>query len=1090
MKKLVFLFGVMLACSIGVKAASPVVDEPISISWQFNAGKEGQVAEISQPEYISTDYVSVGAGLSYAGTKSVTENGVTYVQTGFQPAEQDGSASEKNAVKFIFKTKTGITFTPTKVSFRTYRHGTDGGILDVAWMSGEKIKTIETGITPMRNNTTSSKDYATAKSYWESTSIGADAYEGESGLVIYLYSLGNSKQVSYGNITIEGVMNGEIADIKTYTLTTKVNPAGAGTVSTKPVGQVFDEGTEISLSQTRSFGYKFRNWTDKSGNVLGTGNTYNFIINADEEITANYDAIPTYQLTVNATNGAKDYMVALDPVPEVIGQKNMYEEGTVVTLSASNNPILTFASWNNGETSGNTQVVMDADKMVTANYNAIDYIAGWDFYVTGNNGRVADFASEGNDADALILRNAAGNTTGWLDKSQMYAGGYEGKPAAVNWKSLTDKYYYQTKIDASAFTDIHVQAEMLYNYNAYQTQVLEYSLDNQTWNEVSRIMIDGVKKWTPITGVLPAECNNKPEIYLRWIPDYSSNIDGTSSTNDGTSITAIYITGKARPIDDGKSPELVSSVPEDGAANASIAGKIVLNFSEKVVLAEGAYAQLGNQKLEGTAANQSVSFAYKGLDYGSNCTFALPANSVFDLMGNPCAEDIVINFTTKNRSAVAKGNYDFIVPDMGTFKDAVAAANKRTDKSVRYRIFVKQGNYLVEGDTGATVTGYSGATYPSPTTTISAPNISIIGEGMDNTQLRNQCTNWPDIESLHRAEFIYLTNSTSNTYVQDITFRSGHKLGDGRCAALEDYGNKNVFKNFRMWGTQDTYYSRNGRLYFETSALHGSVDYLCGGGDVVYNQCDLVIERDGSVLCAPAQARKYGYVFLDCTVKTANPSQYKNYNLGRPWGSGTPCAIFINTTMNVVSSADGWEEMSGGYPLRFAEYGTKTASGTLIDLSHRKSVFGDGHYNNPILSADEAKQYTVANVLGGDDDWNPQYYTEQAPVPTNVVINNTSLTWDNSDYVFCWAVCKDGKVVDFTTSPDYDIDDASAKWSVRAANEMGGLGESVEAKMTDGIIDVKSKNCIPATYDIRGYKIESPAKGQVYIQNSKKYIAQ
>ena len=31
-----------------------------------------------------------------------------------------------------------------------------------------------------------------------------------------------------------------------------------------------------------------------------------------------------------------------------------------------------------------------------------------------------------------------------------------------------------------------------------------------------------------------------------------------------------------------------------------------------------------------------------------------------------------------------------------------------------------------------------------------------------------------------------------------------------------------------------------------------------------------------------------------------------------------------------------------------------------------------------------------------------------------------------------------GKVVDFTITPSYIVDDASATWSVRAANEMGG----------------------------------------------------
>lgn len=1073
------------------KGSAPIVNEPFTAFWKFNTGAEGQVAEMSKSEMVSTDYVSVGSGLSYAGTKSVTDDGVTYTQTGFQPAAQDGSASASNAVKFLFKLKTGLKFKPTKVSFRTYRHGTDGGLLDVAWQSGETLTTLATAITPMRNNTTSSKDYATAKNYWETTSLDVPEAEGECGLVIYLYSLGNTKQISYGDISIEGLINGEVIDVTTYTLALKVSPEGAGTVKTKPVGQTFDEGTELTLTQTRNFGYKFINWTDKDGNELGKADDYTFNINKDEEITANYEPVPTYELTVLPTNGAKPYMVSLDPAPTVIDQKNMYEDGTKVTLSASNNPILTFASWNNGETSGSTQVTMDADQTVTANYNAVDYIAGWDFYEKGNNGRPADFAAADNDADALILRTADGTTSSWLDKSQLAASGYEGKPAAVNWKNLTDKYYYQTKINAEAFTDIHVQAEMLYNYNAYKTQILEYSFDNENWTEVARVTIEGTKKWTPIAGDLPKECDNKAEIYLRWIPDYTSTIDGTEATNDGTAITAIYVTGTAKPVDDGKSPELLSSVPDDGAENASIAGKIVLNFSEKVKLAEGAKATLNGVELTGSAVNQTVTFTYKGLEYGSGYTFILPSESVLDLLDNPCTSAVVINFTTKTRPAIDKGSYDFIVPDMGTFKEAIAAANGRADKSVRYRIFVKQGDYLVEGDEGATVTGYSGEKYPSPSTTITSPNISIIGEGMDNTQLRNECTNWADIESLHRAEFIYLTNAVNNAYVQDITFRSGHKLGDGRCAALEDYGTKNIFKNFRMWGTQDTYYSRNGRYYFETSALHGSVDYLCGGGDAVYNQCDLVIERDGSVLCAPAQALKYGYVFLDCTVKSANPSQYKNYTLGRPWGSGTPGAIYINTTMDVVASTAGWDEMSGGYPMRFAEYGTKTSTGTLVDLSQRKTIFADTHKNNPILTAEEAKAYTVTGVLGGDDDWDPQFYTEQAPIPTNVVLAGSELTWDNSDYVFCWTICKDGKVVDFTTSPAYTVGDTSAKWSVRAANEMGGLSEAVEASITDGIETLQNPEAAVSThstYDLMGRKVTTLRPGNVYIRDAKKYI--
>lgn len=1078
MKKSVLLLLLPLFVLI-THAGETVSQVAFTALWPFDVNDAAMQPTLSHPSLVGVSYFSMGSDLAFSGTAK--GNDATYTQSKVKSTVSTSGPAESNALKFMFKPKTGLTFTPTRVSFTATRYGTDGGNFDAVWLSADGTKTtLVSKAKPERNNAGSANhsDYA--------FTLSGSAEQGECGLIIYQYSLSN-KEYGYDHILIEGIMDGTVADVTTYSLAVSTSPADAGTVDVKPVGTTFDAGTEVTVSQTRHFGYRFTGWTDADGTVVSTDDTYSFAIGRDETLTASYEAVATYALEIVPTNGAKSYMVSLDPAPTVINGKNMYEEGTRVTLSASNNPILTFASWNGNETSGSTQVTMDADRTVTANYNATDYIVGWDFHEPGNNGRPADFAAAGNDADALLLRNAAGNTAGWLDKSTAAAGGYEGKPAAVNWRPLADRYYYQTKINAEAFTDIRVQSEMLYNYNAYQTQVLEYSLDGNSWQEVARVTITGNKKWTSLGGMLPAACDNQQEIYLRWIPDYTSPIDGTSSDNDGTAITAIYVTGKAKPVDDGRAPTLLSSVPADGATGASTAGMIVLNFSEKVLLADDARATLNGQPLTGSAVSQTVSFPYKGLEYGQDYTFTLAAGSVHDLMGNVCTDAITLHFTTKTRPAVAKGGFDFIVPDDGTFSDAIVAANSRTDKSARYRIFVRQGDYLVAGDKGATITGNSGASYPSPSTTVTASNISIIGEGMDNTQLRNACSNWADIESLHRAHFIYLSSGVSNTYVQDITFRSGHKLGDGRCPALEDYGTRSVFKNFRMWGTQDTYYSRNGRYYFESSALHGSVDFLCGGGDAVFNDCDLVIERDGSVLCAPASALKYGYVFLNCTVRSADAAKYKSYTLGRPWGSGTPGAIFIGTTMEVVADAVGWSEMSGGYPMRFAEYGTRTKSGTLIDLSQRKTTFGEGHANNPILTADEAAGYTVARVLGGDDDWDPQSLTEQAPNPTGMTIADGVLTWDDNDYVLCWAVCKDGKVIDFTREPSYTLDDTEASWGLRAVNEMGGLGELVPAA-ANAIRSPRAEAADSHCYDLLGRVVSLPLSGSIYVSNGKKVV--
>ena len=120
-------------------------------------------------------------------------------------------------------------------------------------------------------------------------------------------------------------------------------------------------------------------------------------------------------------------------------------------------------------------------------------------------------------------------------------------------------------------------------------------------------------------------------------------------------------------------------------------------------------------------------------------------------------------------------------------------------------------------------------------------------------------------------------------------------------------------------------------------------------------------------------------------------------------------------------------------------------------------------------------------------DWNPTLYTEQAPVPTNVKLEGTTLTWDNSNYVLCWAICKDGNVVDFTTEPTYTVS-GEGTWSVRAANEMGGLSEATEANSSTGIesIDKHATND-DAIYNMQGIRVSKATKG-VYIVGGRKIV--
>lgn len=1087
MKRNLLRFGLsLIALFVMVVAnAQTYQNEEASVSWPFN--DDNYATQYTKSPENGFSLVSVNTGdLKYSLKTSQTtkdKDGNKMVMAGFSPV---GSTK---AVEWTVKPSKGLTFTPTSISTYVNRFGTDSenGVTVTAKLSNGT--SVDLGnFTALRDNKTTETDKFSKNENLTNHIViqltaeqQAQLTSAEGFTLSCTVGVGSTKQQGFADVHINGLLNGTVQQVEQYTLSAAVSTVGAGTVKVSPAGTVFDAETSITVTATKNFGYKFVNWTDANNQVVSTDEAYTFSISTNTALKANFEQINTYALNYKVEGGAKDYMVSATPAPTVVNGKNMYEEGTEVTLTASSNDILTFTNWNDGETGAERKINMNADQSFTAAYSSKDFIAGWDFYKAAKSGRAADFAAEDNDADQLILRDADGNAYGWLDKSNS-AGGYEGKNAAVNWTTVSTKLlgetYWQTKVNATAFTDIKVKSSMLYNYNAYETYNVEYSLNGTVWTKVGAIKMPGAKAWTDGEFTLPSDANNKAEVYIRWIADKTSSIKGTTGNNDGIAIAGIYITGTAQLVNDGKAPVLVNTVPAEGATNASANGKIVLTFDEKVKLTGNAAATLGTQKIEGAVSGKTITFAYKGLNYATAYTFKLAAGSVADLTDNATDQEIVLNFTTKTKPAVTKALYDFIVPTDGDFKAALDAAAKRTDTSKRFRIFIKQGDYKIPADEKSKVTGSDGKSYANPTTYMNTPNVSIIGEGMDNTSLTNTVPNSGQsanvLEGIGKGDVLCLQKGATNTYFQDLKMYSSMGDAKGRDIVLNDQSNKTICKNVSLWAYQDTYVSnnQNGKFYFEDGILRGRTDYLCGKGDVYYNNVELWICEKGGYLAVPSQPKKYGYIFKDCTIKDATETKdlNGNYTLGRPWGKGTPIALYIDTKMEAIPSAAGWNEMSGGYPKRFAEYNSYTSTGSVVDLKDRKKVYdaydskdGDNYVNrrnetagDPILTAEEAATYTIETVMGQDDDWDPTAATEQASAPSNVKLNGTTLAWDNNDYALLWAVCKNGKVVDFTITPSYIVDDASATWSVRAANEMGGLSEATVVGQGTGIRNIAS----------------------------------
>lgn len=1070
-----------------------------SVTWPIGNEENATISE-EIAEGIANATVSVGNGLeattaTYFDTKMVK----------YTPVNSNSGTVEAVMIEYRVKAKKGVKFKPTNVSYAAVKVGTDNATYSWSYTL-DGVESEITKINPtqdlLRNNGANS---STAELIHQHN-ITADGV-GEFTFRIYISDCANNKNICIGQVNISGEINGTIEDVTTYSFSIAANPQEGGSVSVYPKGATFEEGTEVTLTATKNFGYKFVNWTNDKGDVVSTKAQFNYTVMSDTQLTANFVAVNTYALSLTV-DGTNDYMVQVDPAGKEINGKQMYEEDTYVTLSAMSYPgLVTFNNWNNGQTDSELTFKMSEDIDITAIYSQEDIIAGWDFYKSGNNNRVADFHSSENETSAFTLTNGT-TTSSWLDKSTESANGYESMAgAAVNWRSGSGNgdvghYYWQTKVNAEVFTNIMVQFDMLYNFNSYSVYNVEYSTDGENWVYNGNITLMGAKTVSHYSGSLPEGTNNQKTLFIRMIPDYSSEIVGSASANDGNAIGMVFITGTEQLLDDGTAPKLVSTVPEENGVNASANGKIILTFDEKVKLAEDAVATLNGTNLTGTVNGKTIMFEYKGLEYSTSYQFLLAGHSVSDLTDNYLEDEVRISFTTMNRPEVQKGLYDYYVKTTDELVAAIKAANSRSDKNSRYRIFIYNGTYTLPLSATATISSDDGHTYPSPITNISASNISFNGESRDGVVI----TNLPDgsptyagtygttsvYDGIGKSDVLQIQSSVRGLYFQDVTIKSGINDALGRNIALQDKGSKNIYKNVKLWGYQDTWTSNNdnGLYYFEGGLLRGRTDFLCGKGDIFFNECVIQIcMNTGGYIAVPSKCVKYGYVFNACTINCESSSLNGKYYLGRPWGQGTPSALWINTRMQYAPSAIGWAEMSNGWPKRFAEYNSTTLSGTTVDLSGRKTVFGDNHPNNPILTAAEAAEASdMTNMFG---DWDPTYYTEQASAPQNVKLNvvNNTLSWDNSKYVYCWAIVKDGQVIGFTVEPTYVVDDTDATYAVRAANEMGGLGEATTATI-DGSTDIRQ---IPGFspdshyFNLQGIEVNAGQKG-VYIHNGKKII--
>jgi pectinesterase len=214
-------------------------------------------------------------------------------------------------------------------------------------------------------------------------------------------------------------------------------------------------------------------------------------------------------------------------------------------------------------------------------------------------------------------------------------------------------------------------------------------------------------------------------------------------------------------------------------------------------------------------------------------------------------------------------------------------------------------------------------------------------------------------------------------HAENVTFQntSGNH---GQALALRIDGDRAILNNCRLLGWQDTLMVNQGRQYFRDCYIEGRVDFIYGSATAVFAGCEIHSKNGGHVTAASTpQDHPFGFVFLNCNltgdaipwIPATGPSTRPDRvtpkaDLGRPW---RPYAsvTYITCEMGDHIKPEGWNNWGRASNEQTARYAEYQCTGPGADRSGRVAWSRE-------LSSEEAAKFTIPNILGGSDHWNPE----------------------------------------------------------------------------------------------------------------------
>ena len=248
----------------------------------------------SQVTNITQTTATGGGNVTSAGGANVTERGICW-STSHNPTTSHTHANSGTGTGTFTINMTNLTANTTYYvrAYATNSAGTAYGAEVSFTTSPSSTYTISVSASPTNGGTVSGGG---TYQQGQSCTVTATANTGYT----FLRWTENGNQVST-NVSYTFTVNSNrtlVAQFQqqSYTISVSANPSSGGTVSG---GGTYNYGQSCTVLATANSGYTFTNWTE-NGNVVSTNTNYNFTVNGNRSLVANF--------TYNGGGGNHEYV--------------------------------------------------------------------------------------------------------------------------------------------------------------------------------------------------------------------------------------------------------------------------------------------------------------------------------------------------------------------------------------------------------------------------------------------------------------------------------------------------------------------------------------------------------------------------------------------------------------------------------------------------------------------------------------------------------------------------------------------------------------------------------------------------------------